>query len=43
LDIGAPLIARITRKSVNELRLVPGKEVFALVKAVAIDRRSMGN
>jgi molybdate transport system ATP-binding protein len=42
LDVGAPLIARITRKSVAQLDLAPGKPVFALVKAVAIDRRSMG-
>ncbi len=42
LDVGAPLIARITRKSVVELGLEPGKPVFALVKTVAIDRRSMG-
>ncbi len=41
LDVGAPLIARITRKSAVELGLAPGKPVFALVKAVAIDRRSM--
>jgi len=40
--VGAPLIARITRKSVHELALAPGKQVYALVKAVAIDRRSLG-
>ncbi len=42
LDIGAPLIARVTRKSVHDLKLSPGKKVYALVKAVAIDRRSLG-
>jgi len=42
LDVGAPLIARITHKSVHELALAPGKQVYALVKAVAIDRRSLG-
>jgi len=38
LDVGQPLIARVTRKSVHDLGLVPGQIVFALVKAVAIDR-----
>lgn len=42
LDIGAPLWARITRKSVAEMGLVPGKKVHALIKAVSIDRRSAG-
>jgi molybdate transport system ATP-binding protein len=39
---GTGLIARITRKSVTELRLAPGQPVFALVKAVAINRHSVG-
>ena len=42
LDIGCPLRARITRRSVAELDLQPGQSVHALVKAVAIDRRSLG-
>ncbi len=43
LDVaGTPIIARVTRKSVAELRLEPGKRVFALIKAVAIDRHSVG-
>ena len=42
IDIGAPLIARVTRRSVHDLGLVPGKAVYALVKAVAIDRASLG-
>jgi molybdate transport system ATP-binding protein len=43
LDIGGtPLIARITRKSAQELGLAPGRPVFALVKSVSIDRRSVG-
>ena len=42
LDVGAPLIARITRRSVAALGLEPGKPVHALVKAVAIDRHSLG-
>jgi molybdate transport system ATP-binding protein len=39
---GTDLIARITRRSVAELGLEPGRSVFALVKAVAIDRHSVG-
>jgi len=39
---GTPLIARITRKSRAALGLAPGKPVYALVKAVAIDRHSVG-
>ena len=42
LDIGAPLIARVTRKSLHDLKLKPGTPVHALVKAVAIDRHSLG-
>ncbi len=43
LDIGgAALISRVTRKSVADLRLAPGVAVYALVKAVSLDRRSVG-
>jgi molybdate transport system ATP-binding protein len=43
LAMGATtLSARITRKSAEELGLAPGQRVFALVKAVSIDRRSVG-
>jgi molybdate transport system ATP-binding protein len=43
LDLGGtPLIARITRKSAQELGLRPGLAVYALVKSVSIDRRSVG-
>lgn len=43
LDLaGTALIARITRKSMLELGLRPGMEVFALIKSVSIDRRSVG-
>ncbi len=38
LDVGAPLWARITRRSARELALAPGAEVYALIKSVAIDR-----
>jgi molybdate transport system ATP-binding protein len=36
------LTARITRKAASNLALVPGSRVFAMVKAVSIDRRSVG-
>jgi molybdate transport system ATP-binding protein len=39
---GTALIARVTRKSVAALGLAPGVPVYALVKSVAIDRRSVG-
>jgi molybdate transport system ATP-binding protein len=43
LDLGGtPLIARITRRSALDLGLKPGLPVFALVKSVSIDRRSVG-
>jgi molybdate transport system ATP-binding protein len=43
LDVGGtPLLARITRKSAAALGIAPGRPVFALVKAVAIDRHSVG-
>jgi molybdate transport system ATP-binding protein len=43
LSIGdTALTARITRKAASDLALVPGSRVFAMVKAVSIDRRSVG-
>jgi molybdate transport system ATP-binding protein len=39
---GTALTARITRKSAVTLGIVPGKPVFALIKAVAVDRHSVG-
>ena len=39
---GAALWARITRRSLQELGLVPGSEVYALIKAGSIDRYSLG-
>ncbi|HEX7270860.1 MAG TPA: molybdenum ABC transporter ATP-binding protein [Casimicrobiaceae bacterium] len=36
------LVARITRRSREQLRLHEGQTVFALVKAVSFDRRSVG-
>ena len=42
INIGTPLIARITRKSLNDLNLEIGSKVYAMIKAVAIDRRTLG-
>ncbi len=42
VDAGAPIWARITARSVAQLGLAPGRKVHALVKAVAIDRHSVG-
>lgn len=42
LDIGVPLWARIMKISVRELGLAPGVTAYALIKAVAVDRRSVG-
>jgi molybdate transport system ATP-binding protein len=36
------VLARITRKSLNDLSLRPGVAAYALIKAVAIDRHSLG-
>jgi molybdate transport system ATP-binding protein len=37
LDVGAPLVASITRKSLAHLGLKPGQRVFAHIKAVALN------
>jgi molybdate transport system ATP-binding protein len=43
LRVGATvLVARVTRKAADQLGLGAGQSVHALVKAVAIDRRSVG-
>ena len=43
LTVGATaMAARVTRKAAEDLALAPGLRVFALVKAVSIDRRSVG-
>jgi molybdate transport system ATP-binding protein len=39
---GDILLARVTRRSVADLQLAPGRQVFAVVKTVAIDRHSLG-
>jgi molybdate transport system ATP-binding protein len=36
------LRARITRRSLMELELQPGKEVYALIKSIAVDRQLIG-
>ncbi len=43
LDVGpTPLLARVTRQSVDQLGLVAGRPVHALIKSVAIDRSNFG-
>ena len=37
-----PAIRRITLRSLTELDLVPGREVYAVIKSVALDRHSLG-
>jgi molybdate transport system ATP-binding protein len=37
------LLARVTRRSGTTLGLALGREVFAVIKSVAIDRRSLGH
>jgi len=39
---GTAILARITRHSAERLRLAAGQEVWALVKAVSLDRHSVG-
>ncbi len=44
LDVGgSALIARITKHAVDDLGLEPGREIYALIKSVALDRRSLGH
>jgi len=42
VNCGAPVIARVTRRSVSEYGLKPGMKVFASVKTSSIDRHSLG-
>lgn len=42
VDVGAPIWARITTRSLHDLNIAPGSKVFVLVKSVAIDGRSLG-
>jgi molybdate transport system ATP-binding protein len=43
IQVGAvSVLARITRRSLDQLRLEPGTEVYAMIKAVSFDRHSVG-
>ncbi|MGH8743727.1 MAG: molybdenum ABC transporter ATP-binding protein [Burkholderiales bacterium] len=43
IDIGGtPIIARVTQRSVRQLRLEAGQEVYAMIKAISLDRHSFG-
>jgi molybdate transport system ATP-binding protein len=43
IEVGrVSLLARLTRRSADDLELAPGRAVYALVKSVAIDHRSVG-
>jgi molybdate transport system ATP-binding protein len=43
LDLnGARLLARVTRLTIDRLELKTGRPVFAIIKSVAIGRRSLG-
>ena len=37
LNIGTPLWARITKRSQRELGITPGRTVYAMIKAMAVD------
>jgi molybdate transport system ATP-binding protein len=38
---GEPLIARLTRRSVETLELAPGKQVYAVIKSIAFDHHAL--
>ena len=40
--VGRELLSRISRQALDEMKLETGQPVFALVKAIAFDKRSMG-
>ena len=42
IDVGSRLWARVTRRSVEDLGLAPGREVYALIKSVALDHYAGG-
>jgi molybdate transport system ATP-binding protein len=43
LDCGGdPVVARVTRKSVEELGLKPGLPVHAIIKSIAFDQGALG-
>jgi len=37
---GEPLLARLTRRSVENLGLVPGRQVYAVIKSIAFDHQA---
>ncbi len=41
IDIGVPLWVRLTRLSIDQLELHPGKEIHALIKGTSVDRQSL--
>jgi molybdate transport system ATP-binding protein len=44
VDIGgALLLARITAAATRDMQLAPGKDVWALVKAVSFSARALGD
>lgn len=40
VDVGMPILARLTLRSVADLGLAPGRQVTALIKSVAVDRNA---
>lgn len=42
VDIGCPIWARISRHALQSLGIQVGNEIYAMIKAVAFDRRSLG-
>ncbi|MGH8751374.1 MAG: molybdenum ABC transporter ATP-binding protein [Burkholderiales bacterium] len=43
MDVGGTqIVARVTRRSLHDLNLKTGQEVYALIKAIALDRHSFG-
>jgi molybdate transport system ATP-binding protein len=39
---GGTLLARVTRLTIDHLALAPGRPIFAIIKSIALDRRSLG-
>ena len=39
---GENLLARITRRSLSRLKIEPGRQVFAVIKSIAVERRDVG-
>jgi molybdate transport system ATP-binding protein len=43
VDIGCPVRARITRYALERLAIAPDRKVWVLIKAIALDRHSLGH